>query len=254
VARRAGMSQSKLSKLETGALLPSPEDIRLICRVLKVPIRAQEKLLDQLRLVRTEYSSWRVGHSHGYAARQIDVAEREKKARRLLEFQACAVPGLLQVPPYAHRVMALANVTGQTDFDDAVAERVRRQQILYDPSREFVFVITETALLSRFCEPEVMLQQVQFIRAFSKIPHIRIGLVPASARLPNIPQNGFAVYDLDVVVIETFGGMITITDDRDIALYVNLFEQFSGAALYGDATEDFLESCMQQLRQWSGGD
>jgi transcriptional regulator with XRE-family HTH domain len=247
VSEKSGMSQSKLSKLETGALLPSAEDLNALAKVLQLSKPKTEQLVNRLRSLRTEYASWRLGLDKGLAARQIDVAERERQAPFIWEFQVCAIPGLLQLPGYAHRVMTLANVTNQKDIEAGVAERIRRQTILYDGKHKFRYLMTQTALYSRFCDRHLVVQQLQFLQTFFRLPNVTIGVLPDSTPLPDIPQNNFGIWGSEVVVIETFAGMITITDERDMKFYHALFERFSSAALFGRAAQAFLDECQKYL-------
>src|SRR6267154_1049440 len=249
VAMPSGMSQSKLSKIESVILLPTVEDVQNICAVLQVPSIQQAELLDRLRLIKTEYASWRLGHSKGFASLQLEVAEKERQSSKLRVFQTAVIPGLLQIPRYARRVMELSNVTGQVDLEAAIGARLARQVILYERERRFEFLITESALLSRFCDPEIVLQQLDGLREFLSLRNVSVGLLPNAAVLPRIPQNSFTIYDNNLVVMETFSGGISVRDERDIQGYHEYYQTMQSAAIYAPKTKAFLDCCKQFIKR-----
>jgi transcriptional regulator with XRE-family HTH domain len=248
-AEKAGISQSKLSKIETGLLLPSTEDLSNLCLVYTVSKPQLNALLEQLRRIQTEYISWRIGHQRGFAAKQKDVGAQESKAKHIKTFQVSVVPGLLQIPRYAQCVMRLANVTAQQDLEQAVGVRLQRQSILYDPTKNFDFLITEGALLSRFCNPDIVIQQLDRLQLFFDLPNITLGLIPRDRPLPIVPQNSFVIFDRDQVTVETLTASVEVFNEQDILLYMQTFEQFQQSAVYGDAAVEYLNQLKAELRK-----
>jgi transcriptional regulator with XRE-family HTH domain len=251
LSEKTGISQSKISKIENGSLVPSREDITQLCDALGVSKRQRVALLDQLALIQTEFSSWRVLLRNGYARKQVEVADLESQASEIRLFQMSVVPGLLQTRDYAQRVMALSNVTSQVDVAAAVATRMRRQAILQDESRSFIFLITEQALLSRFCSEKMVLSQLEHLTKISLRPNVIVGLIPDSARLEMIPLTSFGIYDNDLVLVETLTAEISVSDQRDIEKYREYFQSLGAAALYGANARPFLERCRRLLHEMS---
>jgi transcriptional regulator with XRE-family HTH domain len=252
LAKRTGISQSKLSKIETGALVPSTEDLQNILTALNVPRSNMIELIERARALRTEYVSWRFGHRKGYAASQIDVAEIERLATRIRVFQVSVIPGLLQIPAYSRCVMDLSNVTHQTDLERAVALRIQRQQILYEPGRKFEFLITEPAALSRFCDPVTVTQQLDRLRSLWEMPNVSIGFISGATALPQIPQNSFIIFNTSTVTVETVTGEISTVDQRDIQLYEQIFDAFASIAVFGPEAEPILEAWKHKLTASNG--
>ena len=96
-------------------------------------------------------------------------------------------------------------VYGNVDVDAAVAARIRRQEILYDPGtpRQFEFVFTEAALYMPPCPREAMLGQLDRLMAMD-LSHITIGIIPMGAELSMSPLNSFMLLD-DLLVVESYG-------------------------------------------------
>ncbi len=63
------------------------------------------------------------------------------------------MPGLLQTTEYARNMFAnLMRCRPElTDIDEAVAGRLRRQEVLYEPGKTFEFLVTESALSAILC-------------------------------------------------------------------------------------------------------
>ena len=73
------------------------------------------------------------------------------------------IPGLLQTPDYA-RYRALEAVrlhsTAAEQVDETVVARIRRQEVLYDTSKTFEFIVCEAAFRYLLCPPQVMRGQL----------------------------------------------------------------------------------------------
>ena len=113
-------------------------------------------------------------------------------------------------------------------------------------------MISEAALLSRFCPVEVVLQQLRFLSVLRELPNIKLAVLPSTAALPKIPLNSFIVFDSSMVWIETSGGMLTLTDDRDIRLHQESFESYLGESLTREGARSFILGCVHRLSDLDG--
>ncbi|GAA0507460.1 helix-turn-helix transcriptional regulator [Saccharopolyspora thermophila] len=59
LAARASMSQSKISRIESGKALPTVVDVERLLKALDVPTEAANELLALARTANVDYSSWR---------------------------------------------------------------------------------------------------------------------------------------------------------------------------------------------------
>lgn len=247
VAKLTGISQSKLSKIETGALIPSTQDLLQILNVLSVSDTEAQRIIENAQALRTEYVSWRFEHRQGLGLKQARIAELERETKIIREFRIEAVPGLLQTYEYARCVLDLANLTHQPDLSLAVNLRMQRQHVLYDPNRQFHFLIAEMGLLSRFCAPEIAIRQLDRLRVLSELPNVTIGLIPNRVHLPRGPINSFVLFDSSAAFFESITGEISSFDERSIEAFQKAFDDFAAAAVYGDAAGRFLDECAHHL-------
>src|SRR5216683_567279 len=103
-ARGAGFSQSKLSKIETGALLPSYADAGALCRAYQASERERGDVLGLLHGLHEEVESARVILSRGAYRLQRQVARIEARTAVYRDLQVACVSGLLQTREYMARM------------------------------------------------------------------------------------------------------------------------------------------------------
>jgi transcriptional regulator with XRE-family HTH domain len=244
LAARCGISQSKISKIETGKVLPSATDVE---RVLTALGTGQDRIADLLalaRLANTEFQSTRASLRRGLHYKQKELAALEAETQHARFFLPLMITGLLQTPEYARA--SLAGFPG--DHHQAIARRLDRQSALYTPARRFTFILAEAAVRWQVCEPLVMAAQADRLASLSELPNVTIGVIPLDSRVPDGPLNTFTVYDERIVTAETFTGVIMMRDPRDVAYHLELFAFFERYAVTGDAVRALLESYARHFR------
>ncbi|MFJ9798256.1 helix-turn-helix domain-containing protein [Streptomyces sp. NPDC101145] len=241
VARRSSMSAAKLSKIENGRTMPTVRDVELILSALNVSEAAKDQFLATVRAEVTEATAWRLLRRMGPWKHQQAIRAIEKTTVTLRLFQGQLIPGLLQTPEYATAVFSLPPALPAETRARTVAARLERQAVLYEGIRAFHFVICEHVLRWLICEPAVMAVQLDRLVSLSRLPGVTIGVVPLSGRMPDFPMTCFSLHDDRLVMIETFHSGVTTRDPKDVRLYLDTFERFSEAALYGDEMRVLVE-------------
>jgi transcriptional regulator with XRE-family HTH domain len=130
LAARCGISQSKISKIETGKVLPSATDAERILSALGVSDARRADLVTLARLANTEFQSVRAALQRGLHQKQRELAALEADSHHVRFFLPLMITGLLQTPEYARA--SLANFPG--DHPQAIAKRLDRQATLYNPA------------------------------------------------------------------------------------------------------------------------
>jgi transcriptional regulator with XRE-family HTH domain len=259
LARRIGISQSKVSRIELGAALPSEAEVTAWAEAVGAPQetgRLLEKLTDAAR---TEVESWRealLGRPHHL---QDDISEIEKAAWRTRGFQPCLVPGLLQTPDYAQRVLtAFKEDIPQLDVAAAVAGRMNRQLILYEEGKEFEFLITEGALRLRPGSPNLLLAQLDRIAQLSTKSNVSIGIIPLLENpATTLYTHGFTLIESNVedeedspavVFIENDHGGLIVRDPDDVDMYQRRWSRLRAMAKFDDEARAQLDKLSAQVR------
>ncbi len=234
LARRCGMSQSKVSRIETGRLLPSVLDVEQVLTALEVDDATRRELLALARVANTEYQDVRASVRRGLHHRQRELAALEANATLVRHFLPTLITGLLQIPEYMREAMRTPIQPAVGDVRKAIALKLERQAVLHDKTKNFEFLLTESAIRWQLCEPSVMAVQIDRLVLLSQLPNIRIGVLPLSVRVRDGAYHTFVTYDRRLVTIELFTGQLVLRDPKDIDHYRALFDLFGAHALWAD--------------------
>ncbi|KUL54785.1 hypothetical protein ADL22_02430 [Streptomyces sp. NRRL F-4489] len=241
------MSAGKLSKIEHGRTLPTVQDIELILGAIGVSEAVKSEFLTTARAEVTEATAWRLLRRMGPWKHQHTIKAIEATTVRLRLFQGQLLPGLLQTPEYATAVFSLPPALPEATRARTVAARLARQAALYDSGRQFHFLVCEHVLRWLICPPAVMALQLDRLVSLSRLPNVRIGIVPHKGLMPDFPMNCFSLHDDRLVITETFHAEYTTRDPKDISTYAETFDRFAEVALYGAAMRDVAEEIRDEL-------
>ncbi|MGH3885038.1 MAG: helix-turn-helix domain-containing protein [Pseudonocardiaceae bacterium] len=253
LARRTGWVQPKVSRLETGAQLPTVEDLRVWAQYTGASDEQTQALINMLSAARVEYTSTTDLLRRGaLALRQADIGAMEAAATRIGEYQPAILPGLVQIPAYSRALLELpgsARSKGASDaeLDRIITARAKRQELLHEPGRRWQFVIGETALLSAPGGPQVQRAQLDHLVVVSDLPGIQLGVIPLRA-MPVVPLSGFRLLDEEFVFVESLAGEQRLDDPEDIAPIIRAFDALRSAAMSGVQVIAMIQRVASELR------
>lgn len=242
---RCAMSQSKISKIETGRVIPSVVDVERILQALDAPPEVLAEVTALARLANTEFQDVRSLLRKGLEKKQAELSSLEAATKSFRFFLPAMMAALISTPDYIRA--SLAHVRGAVA--KTVARKIERQAVLHDTSKTFSFVLTESAVRWPICAPAIMAAQLDHLVSLSTLPNVRLGIIPVLATPLRGPLNTFTVYDDRLVTAETFTGAVVMRDPHDVALHLDLFARFEGAAITSDAVRDRLTRWAAVLRR-----
>lgn len=254
LAQRIGISQSKVSRIESGAVVPSLPEVTAWGKELGVSAETADRLTTLIEAAYDEVHPWRSAVRQRRNL-QDNVHHLEATAARIATFQPALVPGLLQTAEYARRVIGMFH--RQYDATDPAAEvagRVNRQLALYESHRRFDFLITETALRWRPGPVATQLAQLDRIASVSTLDNVTVGLIPLGIEAVALTTHNFVVYegeddDTDATVtVETIHADMTVDTAEHVALYRARWSELCRMALFGDNAREFLQGVATDLR------
>lgn len=249
LGRRAGMSQSKVSRIEAGRLTPSVADVEALARGLNLSAEVTASLVDQASAIVTEVHSWRALHGPGFRKHQEDLRRIEREAATVRQFNPVTIPGLLQTPAYCRHVLQASRLVRPDDLTDAVAARMERQAVLYDDAKSFVFVVTEAACRARLSPVNVHIEQLARLDAVSTFGNVQLGIIPLAGYVARPPVNQFVLFDDRAVTAETFHAELTLEERGHIDFYRTAFDTLDSVAAHDDNARTLLAGIVSDLRR-----
>lgn len=257
LARRMGVVQSRVWKIEHAGLLPTDDDIKTWTEATGAAAAAGE-LLELLAAARSEQAfSAAFQRKGGAAAYEDRVRAIEDQATRIGEFEAAVIPGILQTADYAREVLSVSSGprawgSDDVDVEDKIAGRLRRQEVLYGRNKRVQVVLSEAALRVLVTTPGTMAGQLDKLLAVSQLPAMELGVIGFRRRIPAYSIGGFRVYDDDLIVVESISGEDEITEPAKVAVYLKAFDALREAASAGAETEALIQQALDDLRRNDG--
>jgi transcriptional regulator with XRE-family HTH domain len=232
LARRVGISQSRISRIETGHLTPQADEVDRLATALNVDAIIREQLHDQARAARSSMRSWRTLHARGFSQHQQTIARWEQAATQIRMFQPNIIPGLLQTAEYARHAIELS--TADRDIASAVAARMARQAMLYERGKSFEFLMTEGALRWRIVPTDVHVGQLNHLASLATLANVSLGVIPWHAQVTAHQTTMFCLFDDASAYVELLNGEVTTEDRQDVAQYTAVWSALSQAAMTGE--------------------
>jgi transcriptional regulator with XRE-family HTH domain len=244
-AKAAGMSQSKISKIETGMLLPSAADVERLTAEFGASEGERIELVELARALHSRAEGRRVVLQRNAHRRQQEIAQVEAQAMVNRLFLVSAVPRLLQTERYMRAVL---DSLPDGDRDAALQARLGHQRVLDDPAKQFRFVLAEGALRWRMGGADLMAEQVDHLAAVAERSNVRLGVIPWTAETGVLALHGFHAYDDRLVTLNVLTANAMITDPVDVAEYLALFEKLERAAVHGAEVRRLLDRVAADYR------
>ncbi len=247
LAQRAGVGQPTVSKVENGRMVPSLDVLGRLLLALDLDESTSREVRDLLDAVEVAPDTVESSDEETPVGTVLDEAVRS--ARLVRSFQCVVLPAMLQSAEYARHVFASAPNSTPEAVGRAVAARVERQSLLYEPGRESVFVLTEAVLRTWPGNPSLMLAQFDRLLAVESLSTVRLGVIPWRRAVPVMPRHGFTLCDQGAVVVETFRGERVVDDSDEVAEYEETFRRFEEAAIFGREVRELLLRVMREFRE-----
>jgi transcriptional regulator with XRE-family HTH domain len=253
LAERLRWQPSKVSRLENARQTATEDDVVVWAQAVNASPDTTDRLIRQSLALLERHDDWKQRHRSGLAALQEDVRDLEARTKLFRVFEPGIIVGLLQTSEYARHVFRKVKrlYSAADQIDAAVRVRMQRQEILYDRTRTFRFVVTEAALRTALAPPDVMRGQLDRLLAVSTLPNVEFGVIPFDAELPSSPINGFWIYNESMVAVATMTKDLMLRDPDDIGFYVRAFDDYVKVAEFDEAGREVIISVLHDYRKQS---
>jgi transcriptional regulator with XRE-family HTH domain len=250
VARRLEWSTSKVSRLERGQSGVKRTDLRRLLDLYRVDARRREELL---ALAEESQPSGRLkAISAGLPEDHVQFLSFEAEAESVWNWQPQIVPGLLQTEDYARAVMLGWHsmfTAPPSEVERRVEARRLRQQVLQrDPPLQLSVVMDESVLHRKLGEASVMRAQLEHIVEVSRLPNIKVRVLPLKSD-PPVTTGAFTyvkfpqLHDVplsDIVTFEHLTGTDQVEDQDETYKYGVAFQALEESALGLDQSREEL--------------
>lgn len=233
-------SQSKVSRIENGKVRPSLVDVEQFLKAVEAPAGLVAEVMALARIANTEWQDGRGLRRKGLDKKQLELAGLEQNSTVFRYFLLSMITGLLSTPEYIRA--SLAHIPG--DHSKAIAKKLERQEVLYDRSKRFTFILTEQAVRTPLVDAPAMAVQIDRLASLAHLPNVRLGIIPIETQMPGNPLNTFTIYDERIVTAELSAGVMVFRDFRDVQSYLSEFAGYESCALFGDHAR-------YRLAEWS---
>lgn len=259
LAKRMGIVQSRVSKIQSFDLMPTEGDLEAWARETGQPERTEElkSMLAEAKRERLFADEFR--RQGGAASFEQSVGDVEREHTRLGEFQVAVVPGPLQTADYARALLTVPTGPAVWNADEAaieakISERLRRQEILYNRDKRVQIVLTEGALRTRYGAVATQIGQLDKLISLARLPSVELGIIDFRRKLPVHPF-GFRIYDDELVVSESLAGEKSYTardDPEQIAAFREAFNELRQASVTSNEAETIIQHVIDDLLRFSG--
>lgn len=248
LAAEAGWDESKCSRLINGRTLPSDDDIRVWCRICGAEGEIPD-LIAASRNADSMYVEWRRLQRSGMKRLQETRVSLYEQTRFFRFYCSQFMPWPLQTPGYMRAVLsAFADFhDAPRDIDEAIAARSARSHLLYEGDHRFAIVLEESVLHDRIADEGVMAGQLGQLLEGMSLPSISLGIIPSHARRMLWTMETFSIYDDKRVFVELLSAGVTVTQPREIALYVKGFTELAAHAVYGNKARALITGALTSL-------
>jgi transcriptional regulator with XRE-family HTH domain len=246
VAERLGWSPSKVSRIETGRIGISTDDLDRLLELYAVP---EEQAAFLRRLAPSARPrGWWDAYADTLSAGYANLIRLEAGSGALRCYGALVPHALLQTPEYARQViLSTWERPSPAEIDRRVQICRRRQDLLdattAESSLQFWAVLDESVLRRAAYAPgqdpggSAMRGQLDRLAAVAEQPNVTIQVLPFDAGLPPVTAGSFSVLESratgtpDVVYLENKTRVFFLDAEAEVHRYSSAFQLLSTMAL-----------------------
>lgn len=240
LGKKAGLSQSKISKIETGYYpYINPKEIENILNILECPktIRQQvDRLLTEIEPSTTL--------KRPYSLPQKLGAQVGKQAKSIVMFAYNSIPCIFQT--YAYREASVLRYgRPPEEMQLFIKDMLERQELLWDKERSYHVILHQAALYTCPVSKGQQLAQLDRLQTMMDLPNVKVGILPVEAGLSLIENSNFVIYDRKWLFLCLAKGDVETQDIEDITIHLRVFAELEYLAHYSDEAKNLVRKAME---------
>lgn len=237
-AARAGFTQSKLSKIENGVLLPSADDVRRLATGLGMDPAATGQALELIRRLHADQAAQRIALRRGPITEHAALVAKFGPAGHIVAADTAVLSDWLRTHDYL--ISAAGPLTARNAKAAATLLR-KRKRLLERPAITFECFVFESALRTRVGSLRVMADQVQDVAAASeRLPNVTVRVITSEAFVTPPLAHGFEMHNDRRVVLTMIPGVVVLTSEDDVQPFRQVVASMRSCALSRDRSCGYL--------------
>ena len=263
VSRAIGWSPTKISRAESGHESIPPSEVEKLLDFYGVSEPLRGRLLELAE--DATQAGWWDDYADVLNPQLLEFIGLEAEAVSSLQWQADAIPGLLQTEAYARQMsvayQTVVPTTPPSAIDRFVRSRILRQERLtHEPVLQLSVVLDEAVLLRRIGDWGVMHAQLEHLADMADLPNVDLRVMPLNRELALL-AGSFVIMSFgssstaeatslgDVVSTESLSTELHVEGEADTQLYRLYFQAQARASLTPAESRDLILTTTERV--WS---
>lgn len=251
-AKEMGFSRPKLSRIESGEVRVSQNDLKALLHLYGVDDeQRRENLIETAREARKP--GWWQAYQDALPREYKDFIALEAVASEIKNFEPILIPGLLQTEAYT-RAVILANpaILPPADIDSLIKARSERQLVLEgDQPPRFWAIIGESAIRQSVGGPAVMSEQLRKLEKLTSNQRVIMQVLPHTVGAHAGLNGAFVMFgfprDPDIVCVENMTGTLYMDQPGECQGYREAFDHLRAAALNPADSLAFIQEAAREI-------
>jgi len=253
VAEQMSWSLSKVTRIESGDVAISANDLRAVSQLFGLGETAIRELLrrNEASRARGWWHDYRAVMSSVYS----EVVGMESDADQLCDYAVTLVPGLLQTRAYAEAMISSGGKIYSPEDPERyeselrVSLRLRRQTNLLEGSDPpgLTVVLDESVLYRSVGTVQTMEEQLRWLAELTRRPHVQIRILPLERGGHCL--HSYRIVDFELVYVELVSSEILFDDPGRLGFYKTMFDLALADALDADRTGQLLERVAKEYKR-----
>lgn len=246
VADRTGWSESKVSRLETGARNVTSEDVATLLAIYDITGPQRDSLIAKAKTA--DEPGWWETTFRGLPQDSVTLASHEADAARITNWALKLVPGLLQTMEYSRAYMIADGVLEQ-DIGVRVMARQRRQEVLSRVG--YTAYLAEGVLRQKVGSIATLAAQLRHLVQVSRQPNVTLRVLSGETDAHSGLIGSFLMMEFDtvppIVYVELRRSSVFLDGPADTYPYEETIEQLASLSMDEEDSRRCINRCIEEL-------
>jgi transcriptional regulator with XRE-family HTH domain len=253
VAKQAGWSGSKQSRLENATQPIQPADVVTLALIYGIPAEERDAVFNSC-LGAQKQGWWDAVTQDALVEDFVGYVDLEAEATTVHTFKIDLIDGLLQTAEYAAAIgeAFLPQAPAEVKRERVKARAKRQDRLTTEDPIQVEAVLAEGALRTRVGGPNVMRQQLERLIELSKLPNVDLRVIPAAGAYPAMGTPfsilSFASGYPDIGYVELLDKGVYLEEPEDVEPYRDNFAGLQEVAWSARKSRTLIADIAHDLR------